>query len=326
MGYSTIQSRPHAWALSFAFVSAALSFAAGNATGATFQNAPTNSFGDDPILNASVNPYPLIGVSTIAAPAGQCVWVNTGLNNFITANPTNGSGPTGQGWSYSWAGVATEAKVEGAINVGDYYPYVVASPAFTAANGSTGTAGTSGELGGALFNISYTPTAANGEPVLTGLRWIQALSGTLWGNATGGGSAILDTPFNGNGKAFARQSNLTPFYDNGGVGAPLGFAGTYGTNNGYFVDRPQVPEFDSYFTNAEYENNPIAAVQFQTVLATDTTSVDTNGITQNALTLYGGEWWGFTFSASDAPEPASCSLLAIGAGSLLLRRNKRQRS
>jgi hypothetical protein len=283
-----------------------VSLAPSNAYG--FQIAGPTFFGDDN-HTASVNPFPAIAVSTIANPPGQCAWINTGLNNFIAANPANGSGPSGQGWSYSWAGVATEATVEAGINILDYYPYVVTQPAVTAANGAAAPTGATGELGGAVFNISYTPTPANGAPILNNLRWIQALNGSLYGNPTGGGSPILDTPFNGGGSPYTSQSNLTPFYD------PLGFAGRYGANNGYFVDRPSVPE-------NEYETNPVAAVQFQVVLATDTTSV-VGGITQNALTLYGGEWWGFTYSATDVPGPSACVLLTLGAFGAFSRRRVR---
>jgi len=280
-----------------------------NVCGDTF--ASTNGvFGDDN-LSCTLSPYPAIAVSSILNPPGQCSWINTGLNNFITANPTNGSGPTGESWSYSWAGVATESNVEAGINILDYKPFVATPSSFTDGRGTNIAAGASGELGGALINLSYTPTAANGAPVINNLHWIQALNGTLYGNPTGGGMPILDTPFNGGGSAYTSQSNLTPFYDT------LGYAGTYaGGTNGFFVDRPQVPE-------NEYETNPVAAVQFQVVLASDAVSVS-GTLTNNALTLYGGEWWGYNFSATDVPEPSACWLVIVaGTGILFLRRKQR---
>jgi PEP-CTERM motif len=48
------------------------------------------------------------------------------------------------------------------------------------------------------------------------------------------------------------------------------------------------------------------------ILANDTTSVDKNGVTQNNVTLYGGEWWGVTYTAKDAPEPSTYALLTLG--------------
>ena len=296
--------------LAMAVLAVGVSFSAGDAFGLVTANAGPTPFGDDN-HSASTNPSPLIAVSSIASPAGQCTWINTGLTNFIAANPADGTGPSGQGWSYSWAGVATEAKVEAGINVLDYYPYVVTPPSVTTANGTVYAAGASGELGGAVINLSYTPTVANGAPVLSNPRWIQALTGTRRGTATGtpAGTPILDTPFNGGGSAFTTQSNLTPFYD------PLGAAGTYGTNNAYFMDEPVINE-------NEYETNPVASVQFQIILATDTTSVDAKGVTQNALTLYGGEWWGFTYSAVDTPEPGTCLLVVVGACGVLVKRRR----
>jgi hypothetical protein len=47
-----------------------------------------------------------------------------------------------------------------------------------------------------------------------------------------------------------------------------------------------------------------------------------NGVTQNAVTLYGGEWWGFTFSAVDVPEPSTFVLLAFGGSGLLVVRSR----
>jgi len=285
-------------------------FMVSSAYGLTFQTVGPTNYGDD-ALSATVNPYPAIAVSTIASPPGQCSWINTGLNNFIAANPTNGSGPTGQSWSYNWAGVAAEAKVEAGINILDYYPYVGTDPNITTANGTNYPSdGSTGEFGGCVFNISYTPNATNGAPVIPGLRWIQALTGTRRGV---GLPPVLDTPFNGGGAPFTAQSNLTPFYD------PLGAAGTYGGNtNGYFMDAPSINE-------AEYDtNNLVASVQFQVVLATDAQSV-IGGVTNNALTLYGGDWWGFTFSAVDVPEPSAGLLVMLGGSGLLFFRRRVQR-
>jgi hypothetical protein len=280
----------------------------GNAAGATFLNAGPTFFGDDN-HSATLNPYPAIAVSTIANPPGQCTWINTGLNNFITANPANGSGPTGQGWSYSWAGVATEAKVEAGINILDYFPYVVNQPAVTGANGTVFPGTGPGEFGGAVINLSYTPTDANGAPVLNNINWIQALTGTLRGNPTGGGTPILD-----NGPAYMSQNNNTnPYYGGTGFSSGNYLDPVTGNNDGYFLDTPLTNE-------NEYELNPVASVQFQVVLSTDTTSV-VGGITQNALTLYGGEWWGFSYSAVDVPEPSAWLLLTLGGcGFLFFRR------
>ncbi len=285
----------------------------GNARGGMFQTVGPTPFGDD-LHSASLNPYPAIAVSTIASnPPGQCAWINAGLNAFLAANPANGTGPSGQGWSYTWAGAAAEAKVEAGIKILDYFPFVVFAPKVTAAPGSQPTAANpngarvfpqraSGELGGAVINLQYTPQA--GAPAITNLHWIQAYTGTTWGVNV---PPLLDNDPN---NAYKSQATITPFYDAISPGA-----GTLAGGGGWFEDRPQVPEFDVYYTKKEYESNPVASVQFQVVLVSDTQSV-VGGVTQNALTLYGGEWWGFTYSAVDTPEPASLTLLGLGTVSL----------
>ena len=78
------------------------------------------------------------------------------------------------------------------------------------------------------------------------------------------------------------------------------------------MDRPQVPE-------NEYENNPIVSAQFQVALVGDEVSIK-HGIVQNKLTLYGGEWWGYEYSATDVPEPSAFAIGIIGSGGFFLFR------
>lgn len=147
-------------------------------------------------------------------------------------------------------------------------------------------------------------------PALPNLHWIQGLTGSLWGTTIPTG---LDnfTSFT----TYARD-NTSPFYDGG---LTPGLAGTLPGGGGWFVDRPLISELNPN-TGTEYENNPVASVQFQVVLATDATSV-VDGITQNAITLYGGEWWGFSYSATDVPEPATGFLVVtLSACGLFFRR------
>ena len=94
------------------------------------------------------------------------------------------------------------------------------------------------------------------------------------------------------------------------------------------MDRPQVPELNSA-TASEYEMNPVVSSQFQVVLSSDTTSVDRFGVTQNAVTLYGGLWWGFNYTASDTPVPEPSTLLLLtlgGVGLFVFRRVRRNKS
>ena len=261
---------------------------------------------------STLNPYPLIPISSITyagnpALNGQCTWINTGLNNFIAANPNDGSGPSGAGWSYTWAGVAQEAAVEKGLALysytynGDTYngynPWVGTQPSVKSADGSTGASGiTNAEVGGAVINLKYT-VGLNDAPAITNLHWIQAYTGTLYGNAFG---PILD---NDPAHPYSAQASNTPFYD-----VPYA-AGTL-ADGGWFRDRP-------YVTENEYELNPVVSSQFQVVLVGDTTSQTATGpggamVTQHALTLYGGYWWGYEYTAADVPEPSSIVFVSMG--------------
>ena len=260
-----------------------------SAYGITFQSVGPTNVGDD-ALSCTLNPYPVIPVSTIAStPPGQCSWINTGLSTFQAANPANGTGPSGQAWTFTWAGVTDEAKVEVGINILDYYPYVGTEPSVTVNKGT---------------NYTYA-----GAPAINNLHWIQGLSGTIKSNTIPTGLDNFTSL-----TTFARD-NSSPFYDGG---LTPGTAGT-STNagGGWFLDTPLISE-------NEYETNPAAAVQFQVILAGDTQSV-IGGVTNNAVTLYGGDWWGFSFSAVDVPEPSTGLLVMLGGSGLLFFRSRARR-
>ena len=289
---------------------------AANITGPQSVSAP---FGDD-VHTSTLNPYPLINVSTIPAggntPAGQCSWINAGLDAFKTANPMDGTGPSGQAWSFSWAGVAAEANVESGLSLysytfggntyDGYNPYVVNQPDVVAANGRNYPSDISNaEDGGAVLNLKYTP--GGNAPVLNNLHWIQAYTGTLHGTAFG---PILD---NDPANPYVAQASDSPFYDAPGKYA----AGSLGGGGGWFLDTPFVTESE---TN---ETNPQVNSQFQVVLATDTTSTINSGpggaaVTLNTVTLYGGDWWGYQYTAVDTPEPSTLVLGLGGAVGLTL--------
>jgi hypothetical protein len=277
-----------------------------NAWGDTFQFAGPTRYGDD-IHRSRLNPYPDIKISTIASdPPGQCAWINIGLDNFIKDNPKNGKGISGEGWSYKWAGAAEEAKVEAGIKILDYFPFVVTQPSVKTAKPVDGVRpeGPTGELGGAVLNLKYTPQ--KGAPEIKNLHWIQAYTGSIYGAPFG---AILD---NDPDHPYEKQAADSPFYDT------HYFAGTLDDGGGYFVDRPYVSE-------AEYERNPVVSVQFQVILVGDDRVKDADGVWQNTLTLYGGEWWGYTYQAVETPEPSTFLLMTLGGSGLLFFRSIRGR-
>jgi hypothetical protein len=304
-------------------LAASASLAPSDAIGGTQQTAGP-SFGIDDRDSVSLNPYPSIAVSTIGSiPPGQCAWINTGLAAFSAANPsdptkpaTDGTGPSGQGWTFTWAGVAAEAQIEAGIKIIDYYPWVNNEPGVYSANpnrpdGFYAGQGNLGDAGGAVLNLSYTPQP--GAPALTNLDWVQGLTGTLRGvNIPTGLDNFTNFPTSNN------RDMSSPFYD-GGLNP--GTAGTIAGGGGWFLDTP-------FATEGEYEMNPTESVQFQVILTSDVKTRDANGVTQNAVTLYGGVWWGFNYTTTEGnatPEPSTYALMASGAIGLLLFRCVRGR-
>jgi len=203
--------------------------------------------------------------------------------------------------------VAQEAKVEQGLSLfaydykGDTYdgynPWVVTQPVVKAADGTTYPSRISdAEVGGAVLNLKYTPVA--GAPSITDLHWIQAYTGTVLGTAFG---PILD---NDPAHPYSAQASDSPFYD------ARYAAGRLGGGGAWFLDRP-------FVTENEYEENPVVSVQFQVVLVGDTLTQTPTGpggamVTQHALTLYGGDWWGYTYTAVDVPEPSTWVLVMCG--------------
>jgi hypothetical protein len=328
-----------------------------NIYGGTQQSTGPIPGGDD-WNSASVMPYPAIPVSTIQSlPPGQCAWINAGTAAFQAANPgtsagavLDGTGPSGQGWNFVWAGAAVEAQVEAGISITDYYPWVVNQPTVNLPNGTRFSsasrfsgqltanqlagAGNIGEVGGAVFNISYAPQPGAPAINVNNLHWIQAYTGSIYGNAFGpildnGGYGapmkVGDPPMTPGGPAvaYSAQNSFSPFYDYTFAAGTWG--GTAANSGAWFADRPQVPEFNSA-TASEYEMNPIVSSQFQVVLASDVTSVDQFGVTQNTVTLYGGLWWGYNYTATEyVPEPSTYVLLALGSIGLLVGRRVTRR-
>jgi hypothetical protein len=214
------------------------------------------------------------------------------------------------GWSYSWAGIAAEQKVESALSVKSDQAWAGEQPAVVAANGANyavkpslaNSNANENDVGGAVlsldFNVATANTAlggnglnlgsvdnGNGTTTTTSLNWVQALQAhhdtPAYANPNPYYQYRLDNPYATNG---------TPFYNDGGA------AGTYNAGaNAYFFDRPWKVE------NEASESNPVADVQFQVALAMDaqTTNNTTGAVISNVLTLYGGYWWGYTYTAQE---------------------------
>jgi len=194
-----------------------------------------------------------------------------------------------KGWKFTYAGEENSAFIKNDLKVEVYEPWVVTAPRVETPRGTIPAAGPA-EWGGAYLQLSYTPKP--GDPC--NIRWIQAVDSSYHGGAY---DIHLDNPYD----------RSTPFYD------PAGAAGVEPNKTGWFYDRPSWPE-------DENEINPVADFEAQVFLAEDFGV--RNGV-QHDMTIYGGLWWGYQYSAFDNPIPEPTTVLLFGLGGLaLLQRHK----
>jgi hypothetical protein len=196
---------------------------------------------------------------------GQCPWITAAMNSFVAANPNN---------TWTWAVPTFNLMAD--LTVVDYSAWVVTSP--NTANGFALSGGVAGkDAGGADFGLTYKPTAP-GSPA--NILFIQAYQEILYGR-------------NGNPNP---QTNIR--LDNGGGAGPqYGGASSYGAAESKMGDEPYDSETDANPSPEGYHTD----VQFQTVIAVNNPA---NG--KNNYTLYqGAEWWGYQYTNTDVPEPAT---------------------
>jgi hypothetical protein len=252
------------------------------------------TFGSDDWNTATLTPSSIIpvgGGTTVA----QCPWINTGLADlgYVLSN----------GWNISWANDGT--WVQNVVTVNQYYAWVKNEPSVVAPNGTNypGRAKYQNtDAGGAIFGLTYNPGANNP----TNVHFIQAYEESF-----NGGSFTFHLD---NGGTAAWNAGL-PWYDwQGAAGGPgTANGGTSPTNNAigsWFLDTPADFEAATYAAPSGLGEEKLtnSVVQFQVVVAVDNTVGGTNNVT-----LYGGDWWGYTYSNSDTiPEPSTFLLVAFG--------------
>jgi hypothetical protein len=188
-----------------------------------------------------------------------------------------------------------------------YAPWVVTDPGVMTPSGQS-TNSDSGDVGGADFSFVYTPRSGDvGFGDLGKVHFLQIIRTiTIYENDLGG-------PLNAVTQYFIDNlgSNTTPFADEVGANSQL--------PNGSIVTNPDKTTGKFFFDDPDrcepfpygYGVNPNCMTDVDPSLvfidweAQTFVSLDNLNGTRNDVVLYGGPWWGFTYTNSDAPEPAT---------------------
>jgi hypothetical protein len=190
--------------------------------------------------------------------------------------------------NYKWNWAVPNFDLKADLTVTDYYAWVVDSPDFVNGFDFTGESIKNADVGGCAFGLTYKPDPCSPDK---NIFFIQACIDNDNGVQ---GVATLDN----------NEATLTPWY---------GGASSYGTFDSEYKmgDAPSCQELES-----DEPPDFFYGEQFQTVVAYDNVINDVNN-----LTLYqGAEWWGYNYTTTDVPEPATFLLLGLGSLALLRKR------
>jgi hypothetical protein len=269
--------------------------------------APTaQGWGQDDWNVSTISPNPKPTYQTF------CNWIVTGLND---AGYTSG-----KGWNFAFAGSTSAPGIanipESDFTVNYYKAWVVTNdplPAGTLSAGIPVRDVTNQDAGGADFVLSYKPRPDTRDPV--NVNFIQAYIDNL--NGAGFGTGILDN------LGHLQKDGGVPYYNRYAV------SGKSGTTS-WIRDIPFTCESGAYARNPDTnrvgcgvgvdEATVSEAVQFQTFVV-GATPVNLNG--KSTYILYGGEQWGYSYAASDVPEPSFTilsGLVLMGIGAVGRRR------
>jgi hypothetical protein len=245
----------------------------------------------------------LVPNPAVFMPQGSCPWLLPALN--AKAQPYNNATNV---WNYSFSALNAD------LTLNSYEAWADNSPTLTL-NGNSFSYGKQPGRGGAGFELTYAPTAAQikagaPDPSKTTIYWVQVIDsnmpsprGVTYGvpsPANDGTTVYMDNEAPGT----KNQAGIDPYY-----GRLTGFD----TANGFgFVDLTSVNLASSVGLTWEAQVFP----------ATETTTFDAKtGVTTHNVTIYDGAWWGFHV----APEPSTWVLLVMGGGWLLVVCRKKLR-
>jgi hypothetical protein len=229
-------------------------------------------------------------VSTLTPFGASYITASAFLNNAIANSPFDNAN-----WNFSFVnGTTTPFVPVTDFTINTYQAWVVTNDPV---NDPGGTARSrpvmNADGGGADWAVTYTPRAGTTDPTSISIHFLQIYAESL------NGAAATDHLDN--------LGAATPFYDPTGVSS-------IGANSSWMFDIPY--DCENGLTGEVQANQPTclggtdetllrSALDFQTFIAVDTLV----GAVHN-VSLYGGEAWGYQYSTTDVPEPATGGLLA----------------
>jgi hypothetical protein len=281
-----------------AIISLAASLAAPSRAGVLTPNGdpvggPGSAMTADKFYTVSLTPNPALYVEQ-----GNCPWLMPSLKaqGYTAAN--------------NWNITHAPAPLLGGFNLDQYFAW---ADSFTSKKqGPFGPFSEKAPGSGAVFGLTYKPVTTNvpqgamPDPTGAGLHWIQVIRANdadatqkkFGADAGGGFTMFLDNGWKGN--TLALDGSASPFYDGDYANPPV--KGGFTANASVLYDDPSSKLFSGL------------DVEFQSFIATEKDTKNDAGKTIHNVTIYDGVWWGF----SAVPEPGSLTLVALGAGIVVL--------
>lgn len=253
--------------------------------------APTaTGFGVDDHNVSTLVPYPATFVS------GGAI-ASTALEAALATSAFNGST-----WNFNFADPTTIPA--SSLTVNTYTAWVVTNDPTDDPGGTSQTQEVMGQdAGGANFAMTYTPRANSTDPAAGSIHFLQ-----LYRESINGGADTY---------AIDNAGADVPWYDELGI-SDIGAASSWLFDIPYTCEAGLTSNDDC--TGGVDEAQTSANVEFWSYVAVDTMNAGVNDVV-----LYGGENWGYDYTAVDNFVAEPTSLVMLATGGLLLGTIRRRK-
>jgi hypothetical protein len=259
---------------------------------------------------ATANPLPGLPLNRDDRDITKTYGVATLSYSFLIADKVQNDFP-GYDWVFAGAppgpGSFFTPIDERAFSISTYRPWVVNSPDIVSPGGTTFNRGvTNQDAGGVNILIDYTPGPT--DPVE--VNFLQVFEVRI-----NGGAPIILADNGGKGGPYYNENGAAGVDSVDGNGVPLDATDT----EAWLLDTPYVCE--SGFSGTGRGCPTVTAANDETITRYNDyfqTWIEATGTHDgvNCNVLWAGISWGFDFSATDTPEPATWAMLALGFADL----------